>query len=153
MSFSRHKEIYRSDVLGKAGSDSCSSSPPSLIGCDEFPVGYSLAGCSPAEPSLRFADCKRFSTTPRCGTIIFQRTASVSFRNCLTLGVHPNTLYVFGFSRGAYTARALCGMLHIIGLLREDNEGLIPYSIRMLKEKKIEKQWRRGRDSSPRYRC
>jgi uncharacterized protein (DUF2235 family) len=49
-----------------------------------------------------------------------------------------DTLYVFGFSRGAYTARALCGMLHIIGLLREDNEGLIPYSIRMIKQKKID---------------
>src|SRR2546427_13260003 len=24
---------------------------PALIGCDEFPVGYSLAGCSPAEPA------------------------------------------------------------------------------------------------------
>ena len=49
-----------------------------------------------------------------------------------------DTLYILGFSRGAYTARALCGMLHIIGLLREDNEGLIPYSIRMIKEKKID---------------
>ena len=49
-----------------------------------------------------------------------------------------DTVYIFGFSRGAYTARALCGMLHIIGLLREDNEGLIPYSIRMIKEKKID---------------
>src|SRR6476660_8936470 len=49
-----------------------------------------------------------------------------------------DTLYVFGFSRGAYTARALCGMLRIIGLLREDNEGLIPYSIRMIKQKKID---------------
>ena len=49
-----------------------------------------------------------------------------------------DTVYVFGFSRGAYTARALCGMLHIIGLLREDNEGLIPYSIRMIKRKKID---------------
>lgn len=47
-------------------------------------------------------------------------------------------VYVFGFSRGAYTVRALCGMLHIIGLLREDNEGLIPYSIRMIKQKKID---------------
>jgi uncharacterized protein (DUF2235 family) len=53
--------------------------------------------------------------------------------------VQPDdTLYVFGFSRGAYTARALCGMLHIIGLLREDNEGLIPYSIRMIKRKNID---------------
>ncbi len=49
-----------------------------------------------------------------------------------------DTVYVFGFSRGAYTARALCGMLYIIGLLREDNEGLIPYSIRMIKEKTID---------------
>jgi uncharacterized protein (DUF2235 family) len=49
-----------------------------------------------------------------------------------------DTVYVFGFSRGAYTARALCGMLHIIGLLREDNEGLIPYSIRMIKQKNID---------------
>jgi uncharacterized protein (DUF2235 family) len=44
-------------------------------------------------------------------------------------------VYVFGFSRGAYTARALCGMLRMVGLLREDNEGLIPYAIRMVKSK------------------
>lgn len=47
-------------------------------------------------------------------------------------------LYVFGFSRGAYTARALCGMLHIVGLLTEGNEGLIPYAIRLIKRKKID---------------
>ena len=46
-------------------------------------------------------------------------------------------VYVFGFSRGAYTARALCGMLHIVGLLTEGNEGLIPYAIRMIKSDKI----------------
>lgn len=47
-------------------------------------------------------------------------------------------VYIFGFSRGAYTARALCGMLHIVGLLRDGNEGLIPYAIRMVKNKKID---------------
>src|SRR5713101_7612198 len=47
-------------------------------------------------------------------------------------------LYVFGFSRGAYTARALCGMLHIVGLLTEGNEALIPYAIRMIKRKEID---------------
>lgn len=46
-------------------------------------------------------------------------------------------LYVFGFSRGAYTARALCGMLHIVGLLDRNNEGLIPFAIRMIKNRKI----------------
>lgn len=47
-------------------------------------------------------------------------------------------VYVFGFSRGAYTARALCGMLHAVGLLTPGNEGLIPYAIRMIKAKKID---------------
>ena len=36
-------------------------------------------------------------------------------------------IYLFGFSRGAYAARALGGLLHMYGLLHEDNEGLIPY--------------------------
>ena len=47
-------------------------------------------------------------------------------------------VYVFGFSRGAYTARALCGVLHAVGLLTVGNEGLIPYAIRMLKRKNID---------------
>ncbi len=47
-------------------------------------------------------------------------------------------VYVFGFSRGAYTARALCGLLHLVGLLTEGNEGLIPYAIRMAKRKEID---------------
>ena len=47
-------------------------------------------------------------------------------------------IYVFGFSRGAYTARALCGMLHIVGLLTRGNEGLIPYAIRMIKNNRID---------------
>ncbi len=49
-------------------------------------------------------------------------------------------VYVFGFSRGAYTARALCGMLHVVGLLTEGNEALIPYAVRMIKRKKIDFQ-------------
>ena len=47
-------------------------------------------------------------------------------------------IYIFGFSRGAYTARALCGMLHIVGLLTKGNEGLIPYAIRIIKQKHID---------------
>lgn len=44
-------------------------------------------------------------------------------------------VYVFGFSRGAFTARALCGLLHFGGLLTRGNEALIPYAIRMIKRK------------------
>jgi uncharacterized protein (DUF2235 family) len=42
-------------------------------------------------------------------------------------------LYLFGFSRGAYTARALAAMLHMFGLLRRGNDVMIPYAIRLLK--------------------
>lgn len=47
-------------------------------------------------------------------------------------------IYIFGFSRGAYTARALAGMLNIVGLLSRGNESLIPYAIRMIKHKSID---------------
>ena len=44
-------------------------------------------------------------------------------------------VYLIGFSRGAYTARALAGMLHICGLLCPGNEGLIPYALRIFATK------------------
>ena len=39
-------------------------------------------------------------------------------------------IYIFGFSRGAYTARALTGLLQRVGLLERGCESLIPYAIR-----------------------
>ena len=36
-------------------------------------------------------------------------------------------LFLFGFSRGAYTARALAGMLYYFGLLEKGSDNLIPY--------------------------
>ncbi|MGW0821311.1 DUF2235 domain-containing protein [Streptomyces sp. NPDC002845] len=38
-------------------------------------------------------------------------------------------IYVFGFSRGAYTARALTGMLRAVGLMRPGMENLVPYAV------------------------
>lgn len=40
-------------------------------------------------------------------------------------------VFVFGFSRGAYAARALCGMLYRVGLLRPGSENLVPYALRV----------------------
>jgi uncharacterized protein (DUF2235 family) len=40
-------------------------------------------------------------------------------------------IYVFGFSRGAYTARALTGMLRTVGLLRRGTENLVPYAMKL----------------------
>ncbi len=39
-------------------------------------------------------------------------------------------IYMFGFSRGAYTVRAIAGMLETIGLLEEGSENLLNYAIR-----------------------
>ncbi len=38
-------------------------------------------------------------------------------------------VFVFGFSRGAYTARALTGMLEVFGLFRHGSENLVPYAV------------------------
>lgn len=40
-------------------------------------------------------------------------------------------IFLFGFSRGAYTARAVGGLLHVFGLLEPGNEQLIPYILRL----------------------
>jgi uncharacterized protein (DUF2235 family) len=42
-------------------------------------------------------------------------------------------IFIFGFSRGAYTARAVCGLLHMFGLLTPGNDALIPYVLRLYK--------------------
>ena len=41
-------------------------------------------------------------------------------------------VYLFGFSRGAYTARAVASLLHMYGLIHPDNDALVPYVIRMM---------------------
>jgi uncharacterized protein (DUF2235 family) len=47
-------------------------------------------------------------------------------------------LYLIGFSRGAYTVRALAGLLHLAGLLSEGNDALIPYAIRMARGRSLD---------------
>ena len=48
-------------------------------------------------------------------------------------------VYIFGFSRGAYTARAIAGLIHKCGLLYRDNENLVPYALNMYKHRKTGK--------------
>jgi uncharacterized protein (DUF2235 family) len=56
-------------------------------------------------------------------------------------------VFLFGFSRGAYTARALAGLLHMFGLLAPSHENLLPYVLRLFRssrhiEDKNAKIWR-----------
>lgn len=49
-------------------------------------------------------------------------------------------IYLFGFSRGAFTVRVLAGMLKSVGLLHDRTENLLPY---------IWETYRRSRDVTP----
>ncbi|BAO28304.1 T6SS phospholipase effector Tle1-like catalytic domain-containing protein [Sulfuritalea hydrogenivorans] len=42
-------------------------------------------------------------------------------------------IFIFGFSRGAYTARAVAAMVHKVGLLTQGNEELLPFAWNMFK--------------------
>src|SRR6266849_636583 len=41
-------------------------------------------------------------------------------------------VFLFGFSRGAYTVRAVASLLHMYGVIDRGNEPLVPYAIRMM---------------------
>jgi uncharacterized protein (DUF2235 family) len=57
------------------------------------------------------------------------RDAYVFLMNTFRAG---DQLFMFGFSRGAYTVRAVASLLHMYGLIRPGNEPLVPYAIRMM---------------------
>lgn len=54
-----------------------------------------------------------------------------AYRYLMNVYEDGDHVYLFGFSRGAYTARAIAGVLHMFGLLCPGNDGLIPYIIRL----------------------
>src|ERR1039457_587110 len=43
-----------------------------------------------------------------------------------------DSVYLFGFSRGAFTVRAVASLIRMYGMIRQGNEPLVPYAIRML---------------------
>jgi uncharacterized protein (DUF2235 family) len=45
-------------------------------------------------------------------------------------------LYVFGFSRGAYTARSLCGLIRKCGILKRENLREIPNAMKLYRDRK-----------------
>jgi hypothetical protein len=56
-------------------------------------------------------------------------------------------IYLFGFSRGAYTARVLASMIHNFGILKEDCEHLAPYIWQTMSQVSLSKSDKR--DASP----
>lgn len=46
----------------------------------------------------------------------------------------PDRIFLFGFSRGAYTVRVLAGFIHTMGILPKDSLNLLDYAYRAYKE-------------------
>ncbi len=57
-----------------------------------------------------------------------------AYRYLMEIYNEGDRVFLFGFSRGAYTVRALSGVLHGYGLLRRGNEGHLPYAWRAFTE-------------------
>ena len=94
MSFLRHREIYQVETGGRGRNRGYARTSR----LDESPVGYSLAGCSPAEPA---------SASPTGGTLQQWRGALQLAIRCylkttltrgLTLGAHPNFRFLNRFN-------------------------------------------------------
>jgi hypothetical protein len=86
MSFLRHEEIYRpmDSVPGRPYADR-----PRPHRFDEFPAGYSLAGCAPAEPVSALPAGVHRGAGRSGSTIEMQRTAGSVLTACLTQGDNP----------------------------------------------------------------
>ena len=53
---------------------------------DEFPAGYSLAGCAPAEPAAASPAANQYALQSFCRSRIFQRTANSVLTVCVSSG-------------------------------------------------------------------
>lgn len=55
----------------------------------------------------------------------------VAYAHLMEMWEPGDKVFIFGFSRGAYTARVLAAMLHALGLLPAGNSQLLPYVMRL----------------------
>ena len=60
-----------------------------------------------------------------------QKNVEDAYRYLMTCYEKGDHIYLFGFSRGAFTARSLAGMLYKVGLLRKGHENLLEYASKL----------------------
>ena len=87
MSFLRHREIYRSDLIRLVRERRKRRPRPHRL--DEFPVGYSSADCSPAGSASASPTADHSALKSSCRSILFHRTANSVLTVCLSQGDHP----------------------------------------------------------------
>src|SRR3954447_18947371 len=87
MSFFRHREIFRSDVSRSAQEQRTRCSLVHRL--NEFPAGYSSAGCSPTWPASASPAEFHSALQSFFQSSIIHRTANSALTGCLTSGGPP----------------------------------------------------------------
>ncbi|MFC7724161.1 DUF2235 domain-containing protein [Nocardioides sp. GCM10028917] len=59
----------------------------------------------------------------------FRQNLGDAYRFLMSVYEPGDRIYLFGFSRGAYTARAVVGMLDMFGVFRRGTENLVPHAV------------------------
>src|ERR1700689_4204075 len=80
MSFPRHQEIFPSD----GGASPAANAPAHRL--DEFPAGYSSAGCSPAVPASASPAGHQYAVMSSCRSRSFHRTVNCVLTVCVSRG-------------------------------------------------------------------
>ncbi len=69
---------------------------------------------------------------------LLQEHVTDAYRFLMRYYQEGDQIFIFGFSRGAYTARVVAAMLYKVGLLTQGNEELLPFAWNIFKTKKNE---------------
>ena len=60
-----------------------------------------------------------------------QDNVNDAYRFLMEIFETGDRIFLFGFSRGAFTVRSLAGMLYKVGLLQRGSDNLIPYAAKL----------------------
>ena len=93
MSFWRHREIYRSDWT-RSVRERRSRRPRPHHRSDEFPAGYSSAGCSPALPASASPTDHHFAVKSSYRSTVLQRTVQSVLTVCVSLGARSTLCFI-----------------------------------------------------------
>jgi len=101
-------------------------------------VAYYDAGVGTlADPQFKSPMAKRFSKWLGLGLGFgLLKNVEEAYSYLMEHYETDDRIFIFGFSRGAYTARVLAGFIHACGLLESGNQNLIPYAIKLFRSRK-----------------
>ncbi len=137
------------DGTGNEFSGDCNSNVVKLyqtLDMDETQVGYYHPGVGTmGSPTARTRVEKAWSRVKGLafGAGLLGNVAD-AYRYLMNTYEEGDRVFLFGFSRGAYTARVLGGVVYMYGLLSPGNDSLIPYIIRMFAQRSRKEKGMKG---------